>query len=240
MGLASLSSRELDSCVCDRASARSDARGRMVGGTPREVRTRTVEADLHFLNIVMNWATRWRMAGECLLSENAMRGFRIPSETIPRCPVIIHDRFLRARAQTSSRWGWRGTGRGRVGRPISVTCLTWPTGREDALARLGSCTHATFTAIGANMGRFGSPQTRTKMGREGVVYLPPPYGRPSPEPSKVSVVDHFNITAAPHPQARVCLQPSRPDPSILQPSRASSSGLPASSASRAVGRSYNS
>ena len=72
-----------------------DARGRCVAEKKRKpVRDRTVEADLIWLKLVINWATKWRDSdGRYLLRENPVRGYDLPTEKNIRRPVATQDRF---------------------------------------------------------------------------------------------------------------------------------------------------
>ncbi len=89
-----LTLRDLDAFIADRSSGRVDSRGQRAAGSLKTVRPRTVQADLQFLNTVLNWGARWHEGGKYLLHENPMRRFRIPPVKNPRRPVATHDRLL--------------------------------------------------------------------------------------------------------------------------------------------------
>jgi site-specific recombinase XerD len=167
-----LTFRELDSFIDDRGSGIIDPRGHRVEDDPDPVRVRTVEADLQFLNIVLNWATRWRVAGEYLLSENPMRGFRIPTEKNPRRPVMTHDRFMKLQAvadELRMQVTWNGKRESRPTYFRDLLDLADGTGRRlSALCQL----HA--DDIHLDRGEHGAivfPADTDKMGRESVVYM---------------------------------------------------------------------
>jgi integrase len=77
-----------------------DSRGRRIAKKKRKpVRARTVEGDLIWLTLVLDWATKWRdSAGRYLLRENPVRGFELPSEKNIRRPIATQDRFEAIRA----------------------------------------------------------------------------------------------------------------------------------------------
>ncbi len=62
----------------------------------RQVRDRTIEADLVILLAALNWAVRERTTeGRRLLKENSLFGVRLPREKNPRRPVMMHDEYLK-------------------------------------------------------------------------------------------------------------------------------------------------
>ncbi len=62
----------------------------------RQVRDRTIEADLVILLAALNWAVRERTTeGRRLLKENPLFGARLPREKNPRRPVMMHDEYLK-------------------------------------------------------------------------------------------------------------------------------------------------
>jgi integrase len=70
------------------------------GRTTSKVRARAVAADLQLLRTMVRWAcTVRRPDGSWLLSENPLRGLRLPRELNVRRPIATHDRFLVARAK---------------------------------------------------------------------------------------------------------------------------------------------
>lgn len=69
----------------------------------RRVRARTVEADLRWLIIVLNWGCRWQdREGHYLLAENPARGFEVPREKNPRRPVATQEQYEALRAVSDS------------------------------------------------------------------------------------------------------------------------------------------
>jgi integrase len=114
------------------------------GRTPEKknrrcVRARTVEADLIWLKLVLNWGAKWRdTQGRYLLRENPVRGYDMPSEKNVRRPVATQDRYEAVRGQSEkvtmeARWdGKRRTQRSYLselldivngtGRRISAVC----------------------------------------------------------------------------------------------------------------------
>jgi integrase len=98
-----------------RRTGQINARGLRVDAADREtVRDGTVSADLGFLLMVLNWASRWRSAdGRYLMSENPARGYPLPTERNPRRPVVSEDRFQRVRKVAATVTMVRGFGRAK-------------------------------------------------------------------------------------------------------------------------------
>jgi integrase len=68
------------------------------GRKRQPVRARAAREDLELLRTMILWATRERSPdGPWLLSENPLRGLRLPKEEDPMRPVATHDRFLKVR-----------------------------------------------------------------------------------------------------------------------------------------------
>ena len=76
--------------------ARRQGAGSLPGVEPgRQVRDRTIEADLVILLAALNWAVRERTTeGRRLLQENPLFGVKLPREKNPRRPVMGHDEYL--------------------------------------------------------------------------------------------------------------------------------------------------
>lgn len=75
--------------------ARRHGAGSLPRVTPgRQVRDRTIEADLVILLAALNWAVRERTTeGRRLLKENPLFGVRLPHEKNPRRPVMGHGEY---------------------------------------------------------------------------------------------------------------------------------------------------
>lgn len=94
------SSAEWSAFIHDRTSGAIDARGCAVELKARRVvRTRTVSADLEFLQLLLAWGTKWREGDRYLLRENVTRGYRVPVERNPRRPVATVERYQALRAK---------------------------------------------------------------------------------------------------------------------------------------------
>jgi integrase len=106
---------EWDSFINMRSSGAIDSRGEPVkeGLNPLTnqpyrvpVEPRTVDADLVFMNAVLNWATTWKLNGRPLLKSNpwggqaagVKRALERPQTLDPKRPVATYDRFLKVRA----------------------------------------------------------------------------------------------------------------------------------------------
>lgn len=78
-----------------------DAEGRPTV-TPAKLATapsdRTIDADLVFLQAVLNWATTRQVNGRRLLDANPVKGFRCAQRQEPARPVATYDRFLALQA----------------------------------------------------------------------------------------------------------------------------------------------
>ena len=77
--------------------ARRRGDGSLLGVVPgRQVKDRTIEADLVVLHAALHWATRERTrTGERLLKENPLIGVQFPREKNPKRPVMRHDEYLK-------------------------------------------------------------------------------------------------------------------------------------------------
>lgn len=130
--LRTLGATEWETFKRQRASGEINADGEYVPagvdkeGRPlrRPVGARTVDADLVFLNAVMNWATdRNQLDGTTLLDRNPWgaatpgrkRKLERPKNPAPKRPVATHDRYLAVRkAATKVMMKRRGRGNGAV------------------------------------------------------------------------------------------------------------------------------
>ncbi len=89
-----ITTREWEEFVVARRSGAIDPRGHFVAPNKsrRTVKDRAIERDMDWLVQVFNWAVRFRDdSGRYLLSENALRGFEIPSELNPRRSIVTRD-----------------------------------------------------------------------------------------------------------------------------------------------------
>jgi integrase len=97
-----ISSEQWRRFIRDRTSGAIDSRGCAVGADARRpVRARTVEADLIFLQLLLNWGVNEREGDRYLLRENCARGYSVPTEKNPRRAVATVERYeaLRKAAQ---------------------------------------------------------------------------------------------------------------------------------------------
>jgi integrase len=163
----------LETFIRDRRQGLIDCRGNR-SAKAKGVRTRSVEADLQFLKIVLNWGTQWRIGGEYLLSENPMRGFKIPTEQNPRRPVISHDRYLsllEVADQLRMEVIWDGKHEKRP------TYLSEPLVLGDGIGRRISAICTLHSSdIQLDLGEYGAivfPARSDKKRRESTVYLTP-------------------------------------------------------------------
>lgn len=68
------------------------------GRKTEPVRAAAVRDDLALLRAMILWATKERKSdGSWLLSENPLRGMKLPKEENPRRPVATYDRYLKVR-----------------------------------------------------------------------------------------------------------------------------------------------
>lgn len=195
--------REWESFIRDRSSGRIDSRGKGVrpqdagdsqsgrpqatGGralTALRVRPRTVQADLVWLNIVFNWAARWRSGDRYLLTENPIRGFEIPVEKNPRRPVASLDRYEAVLARVERRLAAydRLLPRLKRMRRARARRIAWLYLRDflPILAgtgrRLSACCQLTFGDVRWDQGPHGAiawPAETDKGGRSSVVVIGP-------------------------------------------------------------------
>lgn len=142
--------------IAARSRGEIDARGRRVAQDQRRpVRARTVDADLVFLNAVLNWACEFRVKDHPLLARNpwssgksgVKRFLARPKEKAPRRPVATYDRFLAVRTVAD-----RVLMRARKGDPLAKLVQGHKTQlwmRESYLGILLDIVEATGRRIGA-------------------------------------------------------------------------------------------
>lgn len=94
----------------------------------------TVRNELHVLNTVCNWATRYRVNGRPLLTFNPVRGLNVPVEENPRRPVATPERYakLAAVANEVDPSGYFGL----------MLAIAWHTGR-----RINAILHLTASDV---------------------------------------------------------------------------------------------
>ncbi|MBI4502807.1 MAG: tyrosine-type recombinase/integrase [Gemmatimonadetes bacterium] len=140
------------------------------GRRTKPVRATAVRDDLCVLRAMILWATRERKPnGSWLLTENPLRGMRLPKEENPRRPVATYDRFVRVREAARELAGSAPQKRGRERwvRFELALVLAEGTGR-----RIGAIRGLRWSDI-----EFDPPAIRwragfDKRGRESVVPIP--------------------------------------------------------------------
>lgn len=158
-----------------RRSGAIDSRGNPVAeGKRREVRARTVAADLIFLEAVLNWAVDWRTEEGYLLRENPVRGFERPDEKNPRRPVATDTRVAAIRKtapKVKMEVSWGEEPEKVPSHLQTVFELAVETGR-----RLSSILQLRYSDLQLEKGRHGVVRWRAdtdKQGRESEVPLSP-------------------------------------------------------------------
>jgi integrase len=136
----------------------------------RRVRDRTVEADLIWLKLVLNWGTNWRSESGYLLRENPVRGFELPSEKNVRRPVATQDRFeairlVSDRVTMEVRWD----GRRRVKRSYLSELLDIVNGTGRRISAVCSLRYDDLRLDAAPHGAIRWRADADKTGRESVV-----------------------------------------------------------------------
>ncbi len=167
-----VSLNEWESFADARRAGRIDARGRHVGeGRQKPVRDRTVEADLVWLKLVLNWGTKWRdRNGHYVLRENPVRGYEIPTERNVRRPVATKDRYEAIRAvsdQVAMEVRWDGHRRVRQSYLRELLDIVNGTGR-----RISAVCSLQYDDLLLNAGPHGAIRWRAdadKTGRETTV-----------------------------------------------------------------------
>lgn len=88
-----ISSADWTNVLRARKEGRVTARGKPAKDRD-PVRWSTVWRDLYWLKKVLRWATRWRtQSGSYLLSENPVRGYRMPDRETPDRPIASRERY---------------------------------------------------------------------------------------------------------------------------------------------------
>jgi integrase len=159
-----------------RGSGGIDAFGRTrPEGERKRVRTRTVEADLKWLRLALNWATRWQeRSGAYLLRENCVRGYEIATEKNPLRPIASQDRFESLRAVSDlveMRVNWHGRQQTIRSHLSELLDIAYGTGR-----RLSPMCKLTYGDLRLDRGPHGSirwPASTDKSGRETTVPISP-------------------------------------------------------------------
>lgn len=171
--VAEITREEWERFVRERSSGEIDARGRRRGHPDyrgREVRPRTVAADLVFLEAALNWAVDWRTEDGYLLDENPCRGFERPREKNPRRPVATDARveaIREAAPEVTMTVAWgdeREEVRSHLG---AIFDLAVETGRR--LSAIRRLRHADLRLEEGPHGAIRWPADTDKQGRESVV-----------------------------------------------------------------------
>jgi integrase len=152
------------------ALARRTGHGGPDGRPTNPVRANAVRDDLALLRTMILWATRERNPGGAwLLSENPLRGVKLPREENPKRPVATYDRFVKIRAamQELATTAPRARGRQRWVRMELALVLAEATG-----ARIGAIRGLRWSDVEADPPRIRWRPEFDKRGRERVVPIP--------------------------------------------------------------------
>lgn len=152
------------------ALARRTGHGWPDGRRTRPVRATAVREDLALLRTMILWATRERTSnGSWLLSENPLRGLKLPREENPKRPVATYDRFVKVREamQQLAATAPQRRGRGRWVRMELALVLAEATG-----ARIGAIRGLRWSDLEADPPRIRWRKDFDKRGRERVVPIP--------------------------------------------------------------------
>jgi integrase len=154
------------------AATRRTGQGWPDGRNTRPVRATSIRDDLGLLRTMILWATRERTTnGVWLLSENPLRGVKLPREENPRRPVTTYDRFLKTRAamQELSKTAPQERGQTRWVRMELALVLAEATG-----ARIGAIRGLRWPDINFDTRAIRWQAQFDKRGRERVVPMPEP------------------------------------------------------------------
>ncbi len=170
-----ISLREWETFIDLRSSGQMDSLGNRVPEKQcRQVRARTVEADLLWLRWVLNWAVKWRVGDGYLLESNPVRGFETPEVKNVRRPVASADRYEAVRAKSDEvtmeiRWrGRRETVRSHLSELLDIA---YGTGR-----RLSAICSLRYEDLRLEEGPHGTvcwPASTDKQGVETLVPISP-------------------------------------------------------------------
>jgi integrase len=152
------------------AQARRTGHGWPDGRPTKPVRANAVRDDLALLRTMILWATRERNPdGAWLLSENPLRGVKLPREENPKRPVATYDRFVKVRAamQDLATTAPQARGRQRWVRMELALVLAEATG-----ARIGAIRGLRWSDVEADPPRIRWRPEFDKRGRERVVPIP--------------------------------------------------------------------
>lgn len=133
-------------------SMRRNGNGWPDGGTSLPVGARSIQADVVFLQTMLNWATNDRNPdGSWLLSENPLRGFKTTPEKNPRRPVAVLERFEATRKAMRALGATATTDTARLAWPRIELALVIA---EDTGKRRGAIAALRWDAIDLECGKI--------------------------------------------------------------------------------------
>jgi integrase len=151
------------------AHTRRTGQGWPDGLATTPVRANAVRDDLALLRTMILWATRERRPdGAWLLSENPLRGMKVPREENPIRPVATYDRFLKVRAAMQE-LATQEPSRTRWVRMELALVLAEATG-----ARIGAIRGLRWSDLGVDPASIRFRANFDKRGRERMVPIPDP------------------------------------------------------------------
>jgi len=151
------------------AHTRRTGQGWPDGHKTNPVRANAVRDDLALLRTMILWATRERKPdGAWLLSENPLRGVKLPREENPMRPVATYDRFVKVRAAMQE-LATQEPSRTRWVRMELALVLAEATG-----ARIGAIRGLRWSDIAFDPASIRFRAEFDKRGRERVVPIPDP------------------------------------------------------------------
>ena len=151
------------------AQTRRTGHGWPDGRATNPVRANAVRDDLALLRTMINWATCERKPdGSWLLSENPLRGVKLPREESPMRPVATYDRFMATRAAMQE-LAKKEPSRTRWVRMELALVLAEATG-----ARIGAIRGLRWSDITVDPASIRFRAKFDKRGRERVVPIPDP------------------------------------------------------------------
>jgi len=151
------------------AHTRRTGQGWPDGHKTNPVRANAVRDDLALLRTIVLWATRERKPdGAWLLSENPLRGVKLPREENPMRPVATYDRFVKVRAAMQE-LATQEPSRTRWVRMELALVLAEATG-----ARIGAIRGLRWSDIASDPASICFRAEFDKRGRERVVPIPDP------------------------------------------------------------------
>jgi integrase len=168
--------RDWEGFLDARGSGAIDSRGHAVPAKDRHsVRARTVEVDANWLRWVLNWGTKWRDdADRYVLTENAVRGYEVPTEQNPRRPVATQDRYAALRAVSDRvTMELRCSGRVLRGRSYLSELLDLANGTGRRISAICQLRYDDLRLNEQTYGVIRWPADTDKIGRETVVPIGP-------------------------------------------------------------------